>query len=67
MDIVWPMSRLNLKRKKSSEKIEVIISRKALGELLKLLPEAEEEVQFGRFENFVFFRVDAHLLAFAKY
>ena len=51
-----------LESKKAGEKIEVIISRKALSELLKLLPEAEEEVQFGRFENFVFFRVDAHHL-----
>ena len=46
-----------LEIKKAGEKIEVIISRKALGELMKLLPEAEEEVQFGRFENFVFFRL----------
>lgn len=47
---------------KASEKLEVIISKKALGELLKLLPEAKEEVQFGRFENFLFFQIDSHLL-----
>ncbi len=29
---------------------------------MKLLPEAKEEVQFGRFENFLFFKVDSHLL-----
>jgi DNA polymerase-3 subunit beta len=51
-----------LESRKSGEKIEVIISRKALGELIKLLPEAKEEVQFGRFENFLFFNVDSHLL-----
>lgn len=51
-----------LESKKSSDKIEVIISRKALGELMKLLPEAEQEVQFGRFESFLFFRIDSHLL-----
>ena len=44
------------------EKTDVIISRKALGELMKLLPEAKEEVQFGKFENFIFFKVDSHLL-----
>jgi len=47
---------------KASEKLEVIISKKALGELMKLLPEAKEEVQFGRFENFLFFQIDSHLL-----
>ena len=47
---------------KGTEKMEVIISRKALGELMKLLPEAKEEVQFGTFENFLFFRVDSRLL-----
>jgi DNA polymerase-3 subunit beta len=47
---------------KASEKREVIISKKALGELLKLLPEAKEEVQFGMFENFLFFQIDSHLL-----
>lgn len=47
---------------KASEKLEVIISKKAMGELLKLLPEAKEEVQFGRFENFLFFQIDSHLL-----
>jgi DNA polymerase III subunit beta len=47
---------------KASEKLEVIISKKALGELLKLLPEAKEEVQFGRFDNFLFFQIDSHLL-----
>ena len=46
----------------SKEKVEVIISRKALGELMKLLPDAKEEVQFGKFENFLFFQVDSHLL-----
>lgn len=46
----------------SPEKVEVIISRKALGELMKLLPDAKEEVQFGKFENFLFFQVDSHLL-----
>lgn len=51
-----------LESKKSSEKVEVIISKKALGELMKLLPEAKEEVQFGKFENFLFFQVDSHLL-----
>lgn len=51
-----------LESKKASEKTEVIISRKALGELMKLLPEAKEEVQFGKFENFLFFKVDSHLL-----
>jgi DNA polymerase III subunit beta len=51
-----------LQSRKSTEKNEVIISRKALSELLKLLPEAEEEVQFGRFENFIFFQIDSHLL-----
>ncbi|PWT93974.1 MAG: DNA polymerase III subunit beta [Acidobacteria bacterium] len=51
-----------LEGKKVPEKIEVIISKKALGELMKLLPEAKEEVQFGRFENFLFFRVDSRLL-----
>jgi len=47
---------------KVPDKIEVIVSRKALGELMKLLPEAKEEVRFGRFENFLFFQVDSHLL-----
>jgi len=47
---------------RSPEKVEVIISRKALGELMKLLPDAKEEVQFGKFENFLFFQVDSHLL-----
>jgi DNA polymerase-3 subunit beta len=51
-----------LEGKKVPDKHEVIISRKALGELLKLLPEAEEEVQFGKFENFLFFQIDSHLL-----
>lgn len=51
-----------LQSKKISDPIDVIISRKALSELMKLLPEAEEEVQFGRFENFLFFQVDSHLL-----
>src|SRR5262245_5010239 len=45
---------------KASEKREVIISKKALGELMKLLPEAKEEVQFGMFENFLFFQIDSH-------
>ena len=48
--------------KLSSEKLEVIVSRKALGELQKLLADAKEEVRFGRFENFLFFQVDSHLL-----
>jgi len=51
-----------LEGSRGSEKIEVIVSRKALGELMKLLPEAKEEVRFGRFENFLFFQVDSHLL-----
>jgi DNA polymerase-3 subunit beta len=51
-----------LESKKVSEKLEVIISKKALGELMKLLPEAKEEVRFGTFENFLFFQIDSHLL-----
>lgn len=51
-----------LEGQKASEKIEVIIPRKALGELMKLLPEAKDEVKFGRFENFIFFQIDSHLL-----
>jgi DNA polymerase III subunit beta len=51
-----------LESTRGAEKIEVIVSRKALGELMKLLPEAKEEVRFGRFENFLFFQVDSHLL-----
>jgi DNA polymerase-3 subunit beta len=51
-----------LESTKSSEKIEVIIPRKALGELMKLLSEAKDEVKFGRFENFIFFQIDSHLL-----
>jgi DNA polymerase III subunit beta len=46
----------------SSEKLEVIVSRKALSELQKLLSEAKEEVRFGRFENFLFFQIDSRLL-----
>ena len=46
----------------ASDKQEVIISRKALAELQKLLAEAKEEVRFGRFENFLFFQIDSHLL-----
>lgn len=48
--------------KMSSEKLEVIVSRKALSELQKLLSDAKEEVRFGRFENFLFFQIDSHLL-----
>lgn len=51
-----------LESQKSLEKTEVIIPRKALGELMKLLSEAKEEVRFGRFENFIFFQIDSHLL-----
>lgn len=51
-----------LESAKSGEKIEVIIPRKALGELMKLLSEAKDEVKFGRFENFIFFQIDSHLL-----
>ncbi len=51
-----------LESKQAGEKLEVIISRKALSELQKLLAEAKEEVRFGRFENFLFFQVDSRLL-----
>src|SRR5262249_26142417 len=51
-----------LESQKGGEKIEIIIPRKALSELMKLLSEAKDDVQFGRFENFVFFQIDSHLL-----
>jgi DNA polymerase III subunit beta len=51
-----------MESKMSPEKMEVIVSRKALGELQKLLADAKEEVRFGRFENFLFFQIDSHLL-----
>jgi DNA polymerase-3 subunit beta len=51
-----------LESMKLPDKLEVIVSRKALTELMKLLPEAEQEVQFGRFDNFLFFRLDSRLL-----